>query len=56
MKTKIAEKCLDIIDGILVNGNIDSIKYIVEALRQDIDKNKFRRQAIELKLSERRRR
>ena len=48
MRNKIARRCLDIIARIVVTQNIGGISYVEEALRQEIEKNEFRRKCIEM--------
>lgn len=42
MKTKTAERCMSIIAVVLTSGNPGGLSYVVEALRQEIEKNEMR--------------
>ena len=42
MKTKIAERCLDIVRRVVATGNPGGLGYVEEALRQVVDVNDMR--------------
>ena len=48
MRSKIIEKCLEVVRGVVATNNVGGMGYVEQALRLELEKNEFRNMSIKM--------